>query len=96
MIVFIVSYLVCVLQYMISLVYCIFVVCTNRLICGAQHSKADRAEEQRGVGHQCYQGGLKSTPDTIYILPNIENKNLWSRVPHEKTEVAQQVIILYA
>jgi hypothetical protein len=32
---------------MISLVYCIFVVCTNRLICEAQFSKADIAERGR-------------------------------------------------
>ena len=59
MIVFIVSYLVCVLQYMISLVYCIFVVCANRLICGAQHSKADIAERGRAA---VISRGPKSTP----------------------------------
>jgi hypothetical protein len=30
-----------------------------------------------------------------FILPNTETKNLWSRVPLEKVEVAQQVIELY-
>jgi hypothetical protein len=30
-----------------------------------------------------------------FILPYIETKNLWSRVPHEKLRFAQQVIILY-
>jgi hypothetical protein len=32
---------------MISLVYCIFVVCANRLICGAQFNKEDIAERGR-------------------------------------------------
>jgi hypothetical protein len=49
MIVFIVSYLICVLQYMISLVYCIFVVCAKRLICWAQFRKADIAERGRAT-----------------------------------------------
>jgi hypothetical protein len=29
------------------------------------------------------------------ICPNIETKNLWSRVPHQKLGVAQQVTVLY-
>jgi hypothetical protein len=59
MIVFIVSYLICVLQYMISLVYCIFIVCANRLICGAQFSKADVAERGRAA---VISEGPKRTP----------------------------------
>jgi hypothetical protein len=30
-----------------------------------------------------------------FTLPNIETKNLWSRVPHEKLGVAQKVIVFY-
>ena len=34
---------------MICLVYCIFVVCANRLICGVQHIKADIAKRGRAA-----------------------------------------------
>jgi hypothetical protein len=30
-----------------------------------------------------------------FISPNIETKNLWRRVPHEKLVVAQQVTVFY-
>jgi hypothetical protein len=33
--------------------------------------------------------------ERLFILANIETTNLWSRVPHEKLVVAQQVIVLY-
>jgi hypothetical protein len=30
-----------------------------------------------------------------FISPNMETKNLWSRDPHEKLGVAQQVFVFY-
>jgi hypothetical protein len=48
-----------------DIVYCIFVVCANRLICGAQHSKTDIAERGRAA---VISRGPKKAPPVQYLI----------------------------